>query len=333
MQPVAQGQPFTEHVQELRRRLLWVALVLVSAGGVAYLYRQSIIDFVARPLKQTLFYTSPSGGFTFIMQICLTVGATAAIPVFVYHLARFTAPAFENGKLSSRRILAIILATTLLAIAGLAFAYWVVLPDSFHFFAGFSGGSVKPLITANEYLNFTLGAAVTFAMLFQLPLLLLFFNSIKRFPPGSLRKYRRHVIVGSLALALILPFTYDPITQFVVAVPVIALYELSIMLIWLSNRRYYKIEATKRLAMAKTASFAHQPVPTARTATLPVASLLPRPALSRAPLIDGVIVGANHQHLRPMAKIPRPEPLVEAPKSSKPTVINLKGAWDVISPY
>jgi sec-independent protein translocase protein TatC len=236
----AADQLFIHHVLELRRRLLFSLLAAMSASGIAYLYKDRIAEVFAQPIHQSLIYTAPSGGLQFIIQICLTVGVILTLPIFVYNLIQFIAPAFEGMKLRRLRVLFIILASYCLALLGLAFAYLLVLPMSFHFFSSFQVGGIKALISTSEYFSFVLGCLLAFAAIFQLPLLLVCYNKINRFPPGTLTKYRRFVVVGSLAVALVLPFTYDPLTQFVIAVPIIVLYELSVFLIWASNRRYRK---------------------------------------------------------------------------------------------
>lgn len=232
-----QTQPFAGHVQELRQRLLVSIALALAVAGASYLLRAQLIQFVVAPLHQSLVYTAPSGGFQFLLSVCLGVGVVVALPVFVYNLIRFITPAFKAPRISKKGILGILTASFGLAWLGLAFAYYLVLPMSFRFFASFATGPIKPLISTSEYLSFVLGCLITFALIFQLPLLLLFINFINRFPPGSLSRYRRYVVVGSLGLALVLPFTYDPLTQLVVAMPVIVLYELSLVSIWLVNRR------------------------------------------------------------------------------------------------
>lgn len=263
METTLTGQSFLSHVHELRRRLAWSALVVICGGLIGFLLRRSLVRFLVRPLHQQLFYSAPSGGFEFVMRISVSVGLVLALPVLIYNIIRFIEPAFEKHKnsLSRKKVLLIIGASVILAASGIAFAFIWVLPMSFHFFSEFNIGPIRPLISTSEYLGFVLGSLVTFALIFQLPLLLLSINSISRFPPGSLTKYRRHVIVGSLAIALVLPFTYDPITQFIVAIPIVCLYELSVVAIWANNRSHYRqLRETKRTQMTQLASKLAAPV-------------------------------------------------------------------------
>src|SRR3990167_4743611 len=278
---------FGEHIGEFRSGLLKVASVLTIGCAAAYVFNNQIIDFIIKPLDQSLYFSSPSGGFIFVMQVCLAVGIIATIPVLIYQLAKFTAPAIEKKKLESVHLIKLTVSTTILALSGAAFAYYVLVPQSLDFFFGYSTGSVQPLISAGEYLNYVLGMGVTFALLFQIPILLTFINSINRFPPGTLRKYRRHIIVASLAFALVLPFTYDPISQFAVAVPAIVLYELSIIILWLTNKRHYKTIAAANI---QNSSYLEHSGLVTDTPTLSNAQVKPaRSVQNRVILIDGGI--------------------------------------------
>ncbi|MEO8785141.1 MAG: twin-arginine translocase subunit TatC [Candidatus Saccharimonadales bacterium] len=232
---------FLEHVHELRRRLMWPALAFIVAGTLGYLFHVAIIEFLQRPLHQTLYYTTPAGNFNFIMKVCAIFGITVAIPLLIYNLVSFLEPAI-NKMLKRRSITTVALMSLVLGVAGAVFAYYVVVPMSLQFFFGFKIKGISPLISADDYLNFILTCIMSFILMFQLPLLILFINHIKPLQPKKLLKYERHVIVGSLVIALVLPFTYDPLTQFLIAAPIIILFNLSVALVWLVNRKQLKIE-------------------------------------------------------------------------------------------
>lgn len=265
----AASQTFSDHLYELWRRLAFCLLVLIAGGVFGYIERQFIISKFEAPLHMPLYYTSPSGAFEFIMQVSVVIGVFFALPVFVYNLLRFIEPAFSSRRISRRKMLLLIVSSLALAAGGVVFAYTIILPMSFHFFSGFNNGLFKPLISINEYFSFAMSCLISFAIIFQLPLVMLFINSIRRFPPGKLRRYRRHVIVGSFVLALVLPFTYDPLTQFVMALPIVLLFELSLLLVWFVNWR-----AKSRAAPAKA------PAPEAAPASvrpIPLRPVLPTP--------------------------------------------------------
>lgn len=236
-----QPQPFMEHIYELRRRIAWSVAVVFLGAVIGYLFRTQLINALAQPLHMPLYYTSPSGGFFFVMQVCMLVGGLLALPVLLYNGIRFFEPAFAKSRLSRQRIGVIISVSAALAAAGVAFSYWVVLPASIHFFSLFNVGPVSAWISAKEYLTFATSYLMLMALLFQLPLILLVANSIHRFPPGSIGKWRKWVIVGSFVVAF--PLTYDMVSQALMAIPIIILYELSGLIIALVNRKAHKRQA------------------------------------------------------------------------------------------
>lgn len=211
--------------------------VLLVGSGVGYVYHAPLVVWLQRPLGEQLYFTAPAGAFQYILLVSLLVGVLLATPVFIYELVSFVAPALPDPQLLRRRIGRTITAGTLLALAGMAFAYYIILPVGLHFFASFSLPSLRPLITAGDYLSFAAGCLLTFAVLFQLPLLLDLYDRVRPIPPGSLRRYHAHVVVGSLVLALLLPFTYDPLSQFLIALPIVALYELTATWLWVKHRK------------------------------------------------------------------------------------------------
>lgn len=219
-----------EHIQELRKRLLIVVGVFLVWCGVGYVVRQPLTRLILKPLGQQVYYNTPQGGFEFFMRVIMTAGFIAAVPIIVHQLLRFIEPALGK-KLTSKIVRRTLVWSLILALAGITFGYFMILPTSLQFFAEFGGKGVNPLISADSYLNFVLGILATFALLFQLPLIISIIDHIRPLKPQDLTKYRRHVIVGSLVIALLLPFTYDPITQFVIALPIIVLFELSVLVV------------------------------------------------------------------------------------------------------
>jgi sec-independent protein translocase protein TatC len=291
---VIEGQlTFAGHINELRRRLSWPALILVAGAGMGYVFHDAIIRFLQAPLHQTLYYNTPAGGFNFIMKVCFILGITLAIPVLIYNIISFIEPAVE--KKITRRIITMVTALSLtLGLAGAAFAYFVVLPVSLKFFGNVNISGVKPLIAADDYLNFALTCIVSFILLFQIPLLVLFINHIKPMSPRKLLKYEKHVIVGSLVIALVLPFTYDPLTQFLIALPIVILYNLSVMMVWMANRERRK-ERKQRAATAQTEALLEPqpklvpllpPAPVVVQATIPMSQ---KPTAIRQTFMEPVV--------------------------------------------
>lgn len=228
-------QTFHDHIKEVRRRLLWVILAIGVSAGIGYALRIPLINVLQHPLGAPLYYTSPAGSFNFAIKISMIIGMFVALPVIIYQLIRFLEPALPM-RVKKGLMAKVIGSSFLLALTGIAFGYFYMIPMSLKFFAGYSTAHIQPLISANEYLSYIINNLIIFALVFQIPLIVLFINRIKPLKPSKLLHYQRHVVVGSFALAIILPFTYDPISQFIVAIPIVVLYYLSAILLWVANR-------------------------------------------------------------------------------------------------
>lgn len=306
----AASVPAYQHVQELRGRLSWCAMVLVAGGIAGYVFRSPIIGVLQHPLGQDLFYTSPTGSFEFVMRICMLVGFLFAVPTIIYHLLRFIEPALP-GILSRRLIATVIAASFALMTAGVAFGYFVSLPTALHFFNHVGEGDLKALITADQYFTFVVSYLGIFAAVFQLPLLLLFINRIKPLGPGTLGKYRKYVIVASFVLALLTPTTPDPLSQAILALPVIALYEISIWLVWLTNvRRRQRAKSQVAVESVATVEAAAPSQPRLKPATR-----VARPAL--AP------IQASPAPHRPVHAAARPFQPTRMPSPPRPATMPL----------
>jgi len=267
---VPEKQTFHEHIAELRRRLLWVFLAVGVSATIGYNLRAPIIKLLQQPLGKPLFYSSPAGSFNFVMEIAAVVGIFVALPVLVYQLLRFIEPALPK-RIRKKSMLSVISTSFFLAVAGAAFAFWYIVPTSLKFFGGYSSENVQPLISANEYLRFVVNSLVTFAVIFQIPLIFYFIDRIKPIPPKKILKYQKHTIAGAFLIAVLLPFTYDPITQFIIAIPIIFLFYLSAAILWQTNRK-----RAKQLAQQTVTT--HQTV-----AQQPLMPAAPRPLLNVTP--------------------------------------------------
>ncbi len=226
---------FLEHLEELRSRLMWSVLVLVLGGIVGYAIHQTIFKLLIRPLNKPLYYTSPAGGLDFLIKICIFFGFICALPVLVYNFLKFLEPALPNH--ARKGMLRILLSSMILAIFGICFAYFISLPAALYFLASLGNGEITALISANEYLSFVMIYLAGFAALFQLPLILLFINRLRPWRPSQLMKFQGYVILASFIIAAILTPTPDPLNQTIMAVPIIVLYEVSVGLIWIKNRK------------------------------------------------------------------------------------------------
>lgn len=227
---------FGDHIGELRFRLTWVAIVFMVASGLAYYWRQPLIDLVLAPLgDQKLMYLTPAGGFAFIFQITMYAGAVVTAPLLVYHLYRFVKPALPPR--ATRYSLRILFVSVALMLGGVAFGYFVAVPAALQFLTSFAGDFVIASLTADSYLNFIMAYVVGLGILFQLPLLLVFWNWISPLGPGKLLDSQRFVILFAFIAAAMITPTPDVVNQSLVAGPIIAIYQFGVVAVYIMNRR------------------------------------------------------------------------------------------------
>ncbi|HVW22981.1 MAG TPA: twin-arginine translocase subunit TatC [Candidatus Saccharimonadales bacterium] len=229
-------RPFVEHLHELRRRLFFCALAVLAWGSAIYSVQMHVVDLLLKPSHgQHFIYTSPIGGIDFLFKICMYGGIVLSLPVIVYNFLRFIEPVLGH---STRSFIAWqSFACALLALGGMIFGYYIGLPAALHFLLHqFTTIQIQPLVTIQSYLSFVIVYMVGSALMFQLPLLLLFINRIKPLKPSRLLHYERWVILCAFVLAGLMNPTPNMLSQLLIAGPFIIMYQVGIVLITLVNR-------------------------------------------------------------------------------------------------
>ncbi|MDP3444135.1 MAG: twin-arginine translocase subunit TatC [Ignavibacteria bacterium] len=246
-----------DHIREFRTRLLISVMVLVTSSVGVYFFYEQIIKILTSPLGSPLYYNTPAGSFSFIIKICFMGALIITIPVIVYNLIMFARPAFDKA-LPKKRVYLATLLSTILAISGAIFAYLIILPGSLNFFAGFQISGLKAMISADNYLNFVTNIIITFIIVFQLPLVITFIDIIKPLTPKKMFKSEKWVILGSLVVALVVPFTYDLVTSLLIALPIIVLYNMSIVIVLISHASVER-KNTQTIKVARKAKLIIRP--------------------------------------------------------------------------
>ena len=218
-----------EHLDELRSRLMVALFAFGVAFGLCFWQDERLIDFVNKPLPDghepiTLSPTEP-------LMTTVTVAAYGAIllamPIILYQIYAFVLPAFSP---SERKVaLPLLLMIPFLFVGGVAFGYFVVLKPALSFLLDFNSGEFQTEVRARDYYSFVSLSLLSIGILFQIPVGVLGLTRLGITTPEKLRKNRRFAIVGCAVLAALLP-TIDPVTMLIEMVPLIALYELSILL-------------------------------------------------------------------------------------------------------
>jgi len=227
----------TEHLAELRRRLI-ICFISVCVGfGICYAVIEPIFAMLSKPLEAVLppgtsliFTSYPEAFFTYL-KLALTCGIFVGSPVVIYQIWAFLAPGlYEHEK---RWTLPFVVCSSFLFIGGAIFGYMVVFPTAFKFLAGYSGESLRLLPSVSEYFTLTIRLLLGFGLAFELPVFIVFLGLIGLLDAKTLRKYRKYAILIVFLAAAILTPTPDVLSQILLAGPLLILYEFSILLVWL----------------------------------------------------------------------------------------------------
>jgi sec-independent protein translocase protein TatC len=226
-----------EHLGELRARLLISLAVLVPAFAVAFAYQKTLVDWLTRPLpddKQivTLGVVEP---FTTAVKVSLAAAIAVTLPILLYQLWSFLAPAVEER---TQRIVSVFAAmATLLFAAGVAFAYFIVLPRALSFLTNFNEDVFEIQIRASYYFSFVTLTLLASGLAFEMPIFILALVRLRVLSAEKLRRNRRSGFALMLVFAILLP-TVDPVSLAFEVLPLAVLFELSIHLSALMERRW-----------------------------------------------------------------------------------------------
>jgi sec-independent protein translocase protein TatC len=224
-----------EHLDELRTRLIVCGVTVAVAFGLCFWQNHWILDTLNQPLPDdikpiTLSVTEP---FITTMTVSAYMALLLAAPVILYQLYAFVLPAFSP---SERRIaLPILLLFPFLFIAGIVFGYFVVLGPAVKFLTNFNDAQFDIQVRARDYYSFVSLTLLSMGLLFQIPMVIIALTRLGITTTRQLRASRRYAYLGCAVLAALLP-SVDPVTMVLETVPLILLYELSIVLASLLGR-------------------------------------------------------------------------------------------------
>ncbi len=218
----------TEHLTDLRSCLVKSIGALVIGTAISAYNLQRIMDILTSAAGQ-LYYMRPAEAFVIYMKVALLSGLVLSSPFILYQLYAFVRPALTLRE-RSFTLICIPLALALF-ILGLLFSYSFVFPRGLEFFLGFAQGKVNPLISMESYLDFMLMLVVPFGFAFNVPVILTLLAYLHIISSKLLMHYQRHVILVAFIIAAVITPTPDIITQTLLAVPMVLLYEVSIVII------------------------------------------------------------------------------------------------------
>ena len=232
--------PFTTHLEELRRRLIYAVVAIVLGAIIAFLFAKQLFYFLAQPLvkilpaNQPMIFTALTEAFFTYFKVALLAGFFLASPVVFYQLWKFIAPGlYEHEK---KFVIPFVISATVFFILGGAFAYYIVFPFGFKFFLGFSTDYLKLLPKMNEYFSLSLKLIFAFGIVFEMPVITFFLAKMGVVNGEMLSSKRRYAIVLVFVVAALLT-PPDVGTQLLMAGPLILLYEVSVWVARIFGRK------------------------------------------------------------------------------------------------
>ena len=229
-----------EHLEELRGRLFVMIGAIVFWTVVAYIFHDRVLDWLNRPLPphERLVTLGVAEPFTTTITVCIYAGLVASLPVVLWQMWNFFAPAVEARL--ERKVLVLVACSVALSAVGVWFGYEILLPRAIHFLTNYDKGNFDNLVQAKPYYNFVVAILLGIVVIFQTPLAILGLVAIGVLSSRTLRKQRRlgYFITAAVALALPGP---DLVTTFLELAPMWILFEGSIWLAFLYERRRRKV--------------------------------------------------------------------------------------------
>ena len=247
--------PFLDHLEELRWRIIWSLVALVVAVGAAFaaLMKIDVIGLLERPISPylqggKLVFTHPGDAFSIVLNAAVVLGVVIALPIILYQIWAFVSPALHRNE--KKVVVPLFFFATFLFLAGVALAFFVVLPLAVSWLMGFQTQALTPMITASDYFSFATSMTLAFGLCFELPIVILALAMLGIVTPQLLNRYRRHAIVVCAIVGAFLTPGDLIWTTIAMTVPLYLLFELSVALTYVVYRRRQKNEARRALEEA-----------------------------------------------------------------------------------
>ena len=224
------------HLLELRTRLIKSVIAIAVASVVAFIFYDWIFYILKLPAEGiNLVYIEMTEMIGTIMKVCLATGIILAMPYLVYHGIMFVSPALTPKE--KKYVYLILPWIALMFLGGVAFGYFILVPPATRFLISFGADIATPEIRVGNYVAIVTRLLLAVGFVFEMPVITTFLARLGVLKPKWLSDRRRTAIIFAFILAAIITPTFDPINQSLVAVPLIVLYEMSIWLAKLVQRK------------------------------------------------------------------------------------------------
>ena len=225
---VDEEKDFINHLDELRKRLISSFIAIAFCSVLAYIFREKIFEILVKPLNQALVFLSPAEAFVTIIKLSIIIGIIMAFPYIIYQIWAFISVIFDKTK--KLYVIKYILISLILFYGAITFCYIVVIPIALKFLINVGNLPLIPAITLNNYVNFVMYTLLIFGIIFQFPVILLALINLNIISRETLKKKRIYVILIIFIIAALITPTPDAVTQIILAVPMILLFEITLLI-------------------------------------------------------------------------------------------------------
>lgn len=238
-----EGEPgemsFLEHLEELRWRIIYSVIGIIVGAIVAWIFIDFLVESIllkpATDVGAQLQNLKPFGQLFLFVQVAIMAGIIGSVPNIFYQFWKFISPALRQTE--KKYVLAIVIFSSVCFLSGIIFAYFVMLPLALKFAAEFGSDSISNEFAIDEYMSIIISVMLGAGFVFELPMISFFLTKLGILTPEFMKKYRRHSIIIILVLAAFLTPGGDPVSQVILAVPLVLLYELSIFISKMSVKK------------------------------------------------------------------------------------------------
>lgn len=227
--------PFLGHLEELRWHIFRMIASVFGLSIIAYFFAEQLVDFFTSPYPGKLVYLGPADAFMVQLKLSFFVGIIASLPVILREFWAFIAPGLLEQE---RKYIPLIVGLTFLCfLAGASFCFFIVLPLTIKFLSSFQTAKLVQNVTIDKYLDFITNMLLGFGLVFEMPMLSMLLTRIGIITPDLMKKYRSYAVVGIFIVAAVITPSTDATTQLALAVPMMGLYEISIYIAKVVQRK------------------------------------------------------------------------------------------------
>ena len=232
---------FSNHVLELRKRLIISVITILISGIITFIFHKDILEFLINPPNGLTYfettkpiYTELTEYISVAIKVSIYIGILISSPIVFLQIILFLSPGLKkNEKIFLYLSIPIIYVTFSL---GLIFGLYVLFPPAIKFLITYGSDIATPYIRIGNYISIIISLLGWMGLIFQTPLIMFILGKLKIINSIKIKRFRRYFWVVSFVLGAIITPTFDPINQTLLAIPIILLYEVGFILVWIINR-------------------------------------------------------------------------------------------------